>query len=124
VVFLASGSLDPKEVPSSAFDQACARLSTERLSQPETTIGRDDLLGKVWLLSVGILVWPAEHLVAELALRARPCLNYKDERMDGLRCSPIMVIPMSRRCMTSMGASVDCVYGVPETFLIGLQRVA
>jgi cytochrome c biogenesis protein CcmG, thiol:disulfide interchange protein DsbE len=133
VAFLAAGlKLDPKEVPSPLINKPAPAFKLEKLSQPETTIGREDLLGKVWLLSVWAswcVACQAEHpLLVELAAKKLvPIygLNYKDERMDGLRWLGRYGDPYVASLYDIDGrVGIDFgVYGVPETFLIDREGV-
>ena len=51
--FLAVGlNLNPREVPSPLIGKPAPAFSLPVLQQPETTLSRDDLKGKVWLLNV------------------------------------------------------------------------
>lgn len=128
VGFLAAGlKLDPKEVPSPLIDKPAPAFKLTRLSQPESTIARDDLLGKVWILSVWAswcVACQAEHplLVALAAKKLVPIygLNYKDDRMDGLRWLARYGDPYEASLLDSDGrVGIDFgVYGVPETFVI------
>ena len=128
VGFLAAGlKLDPKEVPSPLIDKPAPAFKLTRLSQPESTIARDDLLGKVWILSVWAswcVACQAEHplLVALAAKKLVPIygLNYKDDRLDGLRWLARYGDPYEASLLDSDGrVGIDFgVYGVPETFVI------
>ena len=53
VGFFAVGlHLDPREVPSPLIDKPAPEFALTRLDQPEQTIRRADMLGKVWMLNV------------------------------------------------------------------------
>lgn len=133
VAFLAAGlKLDPKEVPSPLIDKPAPGFQLTRLDQPETTIGREDLLGKVWILSVWAswcVACQAEHpLLVQLASKKLvPIygLNYKDERLDGLRWLARYGNPYDASLFDSDGrVGIDFgVYGVPETFVVDRQGV-
>ena len=133
VAFLAAGlKLDPKEVPSPLIDKPAPGFKLARLNEPGTTIAREDMLGKVWLLSVWAswcVACQAEHpLLVELAgKKLVPIygLNYKDERMDGLRWLARYGDPYEASLYDNDGkVGIDFgVYGVPETFLIDRQGV-
>lgn len=133
VVFLAVGlKLDPKEVPSPLIDKPAPGFKLTRLDQPETFIAREDLLGKVWMLSVWAswcVACQAEHpLLVELSTKKLvPIygLNYKDDRMDGLRWLARYGDPYDASLFDQDGkVGIDFgVYGVPETFVVDKQGV-
>lgn len=133
VGFLAAGlRLDPKEVPSPLIDKPAPGFTLSRLDQPETRISREDLLGKVWILSVWAswcVACQAEHpLLVQLAARKLvPIygLNYKDGRMDGLRWLARYGDPYDASLFDADGrVGIDFgVYGVPETFVVDRQGV-
>lgn len=133
VAFLAAGlKLDPKEVPSPLIDKPAPGFKLTRLDQPETSIGRQDLLGKVWILSVWAswcVACQTEHplLVKLSAKKLVPIygLNYKDKRMDGLRWLARYGDPYEASLFDSDGSvGIDFgVYGVPETFVVDRQGV-
>jgi cytochrome c biogenesis protein CcmG, thiol:disulfide interchange protein DsbE len=133
VGFLAAGlKLDPKEVPSPLIDKPAPSFKLTRLNQPEVSISREDLLGKVWILSVWAswcVACQAEHpLLVELAAKKLvPIygLNYKDDRMDGLRWLARYGDPYDASLFDNDGkVGIDFgVYGVPETFLMDKQGV-
>lgn len=133
VGFLAVGlKLDPKEVPSPLIDKPAPDFKLARLNQPEVTIAREDLLGKVWILSVWAswcVACQAEHplLVALSGKKLVPIygLNYKDERMDGLRWLARYGDPYEASLFDFDGrVGIDFgVYGVPETFVIDRKGV-
>ena len=53
VGFLAVGlKLDPREVPSPLIGKPAPAFALARLDNPQQTIRREDLLGKVWILNV------------------------------------------------------------------------
>jgi cytochrome c biogenesis protein CcmG, thiol:disulfide interchange protein DsbE len=128
VGFLAAGlKLDPKEVPSPLIDKPAPGFKLTRLDQPEQTIAREDLLGKVWMLSVWAswcVACQAEHplLVNLSAKKILPIygLNYKDGRMEGLRWLARYGDPYEASLFDDEGrVGIDFgVYGVPETFVI------
>lgn len=126
--FLAVGlKLDPREVPSPLIGKPAPAFALTRLDQPQQTIRRDDLLGKVWVLNVWAS-WCApcreEHpLVVELARRKlAPIygLNYKDQRAAGLGFLKQLGDPYEASLFDADGrVGIDYgVYGVPETFVV------
>lgn len=133
VVFLAAGlKLDPKEVPSPLIDKPAPAFSLTRLDNPTQTIRRDDLLGKVWMLNVWAswcVACREEHpLLVEFARKKMlPIygLNYKDERVAGLKWLANFGNPYDASLFDQDGrVGIDWgVYGVPETFIIDRQGV-
>src|SRR3990167_7760474 len=129
--FLAAGlKLDPKEVPSPLINKASPAFQLTRLDDPASTIRRDDLMGKVWVLNVWAswcVACQAEHpLLVEFASKKMvPIygLNYKDERVAGLRWLSRYGNPYTASLFDEDGrVGVDWgVYGVPETFVMGRQ---
>jgi len=128
VVFLAIGlRLNPHEVPSPLIGKPAPAFRVPTLAEPGKTIGRDDLVGKVWLLNV----WASwcvscreEHpLLVDLSKRGLvPIygLNYKDAREDAQRWLREMGDPYVASAYDREGrVGIDYgVYGVPETFVI------
>jgi len=133
VVFLAAGlKLDPKEVPSPLIDKPAPGFALTRLDNPAQTIRRDDLLGKVWMLNVWASWCGAcreEHpLLVEFSRKKMlPIygLNYKDERVPGLKWLANFGNPYDASLFDQDGrVGIDWgVYGVPETFIIDRQGV-
>ena len=92
VVFLAIGlRLNPREVPSPLIGKPAPAFQLAQLHENDKLLGKQDMLGKVWLLNV----WASwcvscreEHpVLVELAKRnVVPIygLNYKDTRDDAL----------------------------------------
>ncbi len=90
VGFLAAGlKLDPRAVPSPLIGKPAPGFALPRLDDPNTTIQRDTMLGKAWVLNV----WASwcgpcrdehPHIVAFAKTRQAPVigLNYKDKRDD------------------------------------------
>jgi cytochrome c biogenesis protein CcmG, thiol:disulfide interchange protein DsbE len=133
LAFLAAGlKLNPREVPSPLIDKPAPGFNLARLDDPAQTIGREDMLGKVWMLNVWAS-WCAacreEHpLLVEFARRKLvPIygLNYKDKRADGLGWLGQFGNPYDASLFDSDGrVGIDFgVYGVPETFIIDRQGV-
>jgi cytochrome c biogenesis protein CcmG/thiol:disulfide interchange protein DsbE len=133
VIFLGAGlKLDPKEVPSPLIGKAAPSFALSRLDNPAQTIRREDMLGKVWMLNVWASWCTAcreEHplLVSFSQRKLLPVygLNYKDERMAGLRWLSNFGNPYEASLYDLDGRiGIDFgVYGVPETFVIDRQGV-
>jgi len=133
VLFLGAGlQLDPREVPSPLIGKAAPGFALTRLDQPGTTVRRDDLLGKVWMLNVWAswcVACREEHplLVAFSRDKLLPIygLNYKDQRADGMQWLSRFGNPYDVSLFDSDGrVGIDFgVYGVPETFIIDKQGV-
>ncbi len=130
-VFLALGlKLDPREIPSPLIDKPAPEFSLPVLGNPDRTLSKVDMAGKVWLLNV----WASwcfscreEHPVLnQLAQRhVVPIvgLNYKDEpgaarQWLGQLGNPYNVSIMDQEGRTGIDYGV---YGVPETFVIDKQ---
>jgi cytochrome c biogenesis protein CcmG, thiol:disulfide interchange protein DsbE len=133
VGFFARGLyLDPREVPSPLIDKPAPEFALTRLDQPEQTIRRADMLGKVWMLNV----WASwcescreEHpLLVEFAKsKALPIygLDYKDQREPAQAWLAERGNPYDASLFDASGrVGIDFgVYGVPETFLIDKKGV-
>ncbi len=124
--------LDPREVPSPLINKPAPAFELTRLDQPEQTIRRDDMLGKVWMLNV----WASwcetcrdEHpyLVEFAKLKALPIygLDYKDQREPAQQWLAERGNPYDASLFDAKGrVGIDFgVYGVPETFIIDKQGV-
>jgi cytochrome c biogenesis protein CcmG/thiol:disulfide interchange protein DsbE len=133
VWFLGTGlKLDPKEVPSPLIGKPAPSFELTRLDNATTTIRNTDLLGKVWMLNVWAS-WCAacrqEHpLLVDFARQKQlPIygLNYKDDRLAGLRWLANFGNPYEASLYDQDGrVGIDFgVYGVPETFIIDRQGV-
>ena len=131
VVFLGIGlRLDPKEVPSPLIGKPAPAFALARLDKPEQKIGRDDLLGKVWMLNVWAswcVACRQEHpLLVEFAkAKLLPIygLNYKDKPDAGRKWLADFGNPYTASLSDLDGrVGIDFgVYGVPETFIIDRQ---
>ena len=127
-LFLGVGlRLDPREVPSPLIDKPAPAFSAPLLTQPEVTMGKQDLAGKVWVLNVWAswcVACRQEHaLLVDMAkLGAVPIygLNYKDKRADALGWLSQFGNPYVASLADTDGlVGIDYgVYGVPETFVI------
>ena len=132
-VLLAAGlGRDPKLVPSPLIDKPAPAFALVRLDDPQVTIKRDDLLGKVWILNVWAswcVACRQEHpLLVDFARRKTVLLyglNYKDQRSDGLAWLGRYGNPYDASLVDADGkVGIDYgVYGVPETFVVDKQGV-
>ena len=132
-LFLAVGlKLDPREVPSPLIDKPAPAFALTRLDDPNLTLRRDDMLGKVWMLNVWAswcVACREEHpLLVEFSKRKLvPIfgLNYKDTRPLGLGWLARFGNPYDASLFDADGrVGIDFgVYGVPETFVIDKQGV-
>ena len=133
VGFLGAGlKLNPKEVPSPLIDKPAPVFRLARLDRADVTLGSPDLLGKVWMLNVWAswcVACRQEHplLLAFSRQTQLPIygLNYKDDRVAGLRWLANYGDPYVASLFDAEGrVGIDFgVYGVPETFLIDQQGV-
>jgi cytochrome c biogenesis protein CcmG, thiol:disulfide interchange protein DsbE len=128
VVFLWQGlSLNPREVPSPLVGKPAPQFALPKLGDPGTTVRREDMLGKVWVLNVWAS-WCApcreEHpLVIAFAKRSGiPVygLNYKDKPEAATNWLAQLGDPYAATLVDAQGkVGIDWgVYGVPETFVI------
>ncbi|MEY4766004.1 MAG: hypothetical protein RI907_2677 [Pseudomonadota bacterium] len=132
-IFLGLGlKLDPREVPSPLIDKAAPEFTLPTLADGTKTIGRQDMLGKVWLLNVWAswcVACRQEHpVLVDFASRKQVPLiglNYKDERDAGLKWLAEGGDPYDASAFDQEGrVGIDFgVYGVPETFVIDKQGV-
>ncbi len=133
VWFLARGlGLDPKTVPSPLIGKPAPGFSLTKLDNPEKTIRREDLLGKVWMLNVWAswcVACREEHplLVEFSRKKLLPIygLNYKDDRAAGLRWLANFGNPYDASLFDNDGrVGIDWgVYGVPETFIVDREGI-
>jgi len=128
VLFLGAGlGLNPSEVPSPLIGKPAPAFKLTRLDDASQTLGRDDMLGKVWMLNVWAS-WCApcreEHpLVVDIARRQLvPVygLNYKDNPVAAKGWLANLGNPYRATLVDADGrVGIDFgVYGVPETFII------
>ncbi len=126
--FLYAGlSLKPREVPSPFIGKSAPEFNLPQLMQPEKSISRDELLGKVYLLNVWAswcVTCKYEHpLLMELqrsGLIDVYGLNYKDKREDARLVLRSTGNPYVANAYDEDGrVGIDYgVTGTPETFLI------
>ncbi len=132
-LFLGAGlSLNPREVPSPLIGKPAPEFKLPQLHQPEATLSRTDLLGKVWILNVWASWCTAcreEHpaLVEFSRRKVVPIygLNYKDQREAGMAWLQRLGNPYDASLYDLDGRlGIDFgVYGVPETFVIDRQGI-
>ena len=128
VGFLMAGlGLNPREVPSPLINKPAPAFSLPRLDDPAKQLGRQDLLGQVWILNVWAswcVACREEHpLLVDFARRkVAPIygLNYKDGRPEAMRWLANFGNPYTASVSDAQGkVGIDFgVYGVPETFVI------
>jgi cytochrome c biogenesis protein CcmG/thiol:disulfide interchange protein DsbE len=124
--------LDPRRIPSPLIGKPLPAFSLATVADPARKVSRDDLHGRVYLLSVWAswcVACREEHpLLNELTSRKAVTiigLNYKDKREDALRWLGALGNPYELSLSDQDGRlGIDLgVYGVPETFLIDKQGV-
>jgi cytochrome c biogenesis protein CcmG/thiol:disulfide interchange protein DsbE len=133
VAFLAVGlNLDPHAVPSPLIGKPAPGFTLPRLDDPATSVQRDAMLGKVWVLNV----WASwcgpcrdehPHIVAFAKTKQAPLigLNYKDQRADAQAWLTQLGNPYDLS-LSDLDGRVGInfgVYGVPETFVIDKQGI-
>ncbi|MEK9134271.1 MAG: DsbE family thiol:disulfide interchange protein [Pseudomonadota bacterium] len=139
VIFVALGlllayglNLDPRRIPSPLIGKPLPAFSLTTVADPARKVSRDDLHGRVYLLSVWAswcVACREEHpLLNELTSRKAVTiigLNYKDKREDALRWLGALGNPYELSLSDQDGRlGIDLgVYGVPETFVIDKQGV-
>lgn len=133
-LFLGAGlKLNPREVPSPLIGKPAPEFQLALLHEPERTVSRQDLLGKVWVLNVWAswcVACREEHPDWVAFARTNPDvliygLNYKDKRPDGMGWLQRLGNPYKASLYDLDGKlGIDFgVYGVPETFVIDRQGV-
>jgi cytochrome c biogenesis protein CcmG/thiol:disulfide interchange protein DsbE len=124
--------LDPRRIPSPLIGKPLPAFSLTTVADPARKVSRDDLRGRVYLLSVWAswcVACREEHpLLNELTSRKAVTiigLNYKDQREDALRWLGALGNPYEVSLSDQDGRlGIDLgVYGVPETFLIDKQGI-
>lgn len=139
VIFVALGlllayglNLDPRRIPSPLIGKPLPAFSLTTVADPARKVSRDDLHGRVYLLSVWAswcVACREEHpLLNELTSRKAVTiigLNYKDKREDALRWLGALGNPYELSLSDQDGRlGIDLgVYGVPETFVIDKQGI-
>jgi cytochrome c biogenesis protein CcmG/thiol:disulfide interchange protein DsbE len=125
-------NLDPRKIPSPLIGKSLPAFSLTTVADPARKVGRDDLLGRAYLLNVWAswcVACRQEHpLLNELARnKAVPIIgiNYKDKREDALGWLGSLGNPYELSLADNDGRlGIDLgVYGVPETFVIDKQGV-
>ena len=122
--------LDPKKVPSPLIDKPAPAFSLSMLDSPSRQLSTEDMKGQVWVLNVWAswcVSCRAEHEVitalANTNLVTVVGLNYKDKPDDAARWLEQFGNPYATSVMDQDGrVGIDWgVYGVPETFVIGVD---
>ena len=125
-------NLDPRKIPSPLIGKSLPAFSLPTVADPARKVGRDDMLGRVYLLNVWAswcVACRQEHpFLNELARnKVVPIigLNYKDKREDALGWLGSLGNPYELSLSDTDGRlGIDLgVYGVPETFVIDKQGV-
>jgi cytochrome c biogenesis protein CcmG/thiol:disulfide interchange protein DsbE len=125
-------NLDPRKIPSPLIGKSLPAFSLTTIADPARKVGRDDLLGRAYLLNVWAswcVACRQEHpFLNELARnKIVPIigLNYKDKREDALGWLGSLGNPYELSLADNDGRlGIDLgVYGVPETFVIDKQGV-
>lgn len=120
--------MDPRKVPSALIDKPAPEFSLPQLHDPQKTVTKKDLLGKVYLLNV----WASwcescqyEHPFYVQLKRAGEKIfivgyNYRDKRFAALLWLDNLGDPYDVSVMDADGrTAIDFgVYGAPETFLV------
>ena len=124
--------LYPRRIPSPLIGKPLPAFSLTTVADPARKVSRDDLQGRVYLLSVWAswcVACREEHpLLNELTSRKAVTiigLNYKDKREDALRWLGALGNPYELSLSDQdgrLGINLG-VYGVPETFVIDKQGV-
>jgi cytochrome c biogenesis protein CcmG/thiol:disulfide interchange protein DsbE len=125
-------NLDPRKIPSPLIGKSLPAFSLTTIADPARKVGRDDLLGRVYLLNVWAswcVACRQEHpLLNELARNKTATIigiNYKDKREDALGWLGSLGNPYELSLADKDGRlGIDLgVYGVPETFVIDKQGI-
>lgn len=125
-------NLDPRKIPSPLIGKSLPAFSLPTVADPARKVGRDDMLGRVYLLNVWAswcVACRQEHpFLNELARNKTVAiigLNYKDKREDALGWLGSLGNPYELSLSDTDGRlGIDLgVYGVPETFVIDKQGV-
>lgn len=133
VIFLSIGlQKDPKLVPSPLIGKPAPAFELPVLDNPANTIGKQHMLGKVWLLNVWAswcVACRSEHPLMNVLARQKLVdiigLNYKDKPEDARRWlaqlgNPYVVSAMDRDGRVGIDWGV---YGVPETFVVDKKGI-
>lgn len=125
-------NLDPRKIPSPLIGKSLPAFSLTTVADPARNVGRDDLLGRAYLLNVWAswcVACRQEHpLLNELARNKTVTIigiNYKDKREDALGWLGSLGNPYELSLADidgRLGIELG-VYGVPETFVIDKQGV-
>ncbi len=128
VAFLYKGlSLNPREIPSPLIDKPAPEFKLPRLFQMNETLGKQDLLGRVWLMNVWAswcVACKQEHPVLNALAKSNAVpivgLNYKDDNQKGKDWLKNFGDPYNVVIVDQDGrAGIDWgVYGVPESFVV------
>jgi cytochrome c biogenesis protein CcmG/thiol:disulfide interchange protein DsbE len=124
--------LNPREVPSPLIGKPAPDFRLPTLKDPAVTLGKQDLLGKVYLLNV----WASwcvscreEHPllvdIAQTGLVKVYGLNYKDHPEDAQRWlthfgNPYLGVAVDESGRTGIDYGV---YGVPESYVIDKKGI-
>ena len=124
--------LNPQELPSALIGKPFPEFNLEDLHQPDLTLSKQDIVGKVSIVNVWATWCPScryEHpYLMELAASQQvPVigLNYKDERDAAQKWLKDLGNPYSTTIYDVEGTlGLDLgVYGAPETFIIDQQGI-
>lgn len=125
-------NLDPRKIPSPLIGKSLPAFSLTTVADPARKVGRDDLLGRAYLLNVWAswcVACRQEHPFLNKLARNKTVpiigLNYKDKREDALGWLGSLGNPYELSLSDNDGRlGIDLgVYGVPETFVIDKQGV-
>jgi cytochrome c biogenesis protein CcmG/thiol:disulfide interchange protein DsbE len=125
-------NLDPRKIPSPLIGKSLPAFSLTTVADPARKVGRDDLLGRAYLLNVWAswcVACRQEHPFLNELTRNKTVpiigLNYKDKREDALGWLGSLGNPYELSLADNDGRlGIDLgVYGVPETFVIDKQGV-